>query len=66
MYRGSRGVLIRAVHLKFSKTNYDVIFGEEKKFRQRLVATAEGPFSTVRLITRPARRQEANRVHTLV
>ena len=43
-----------------------MIFGEEKKFRQRLAATAEGPFSTVRLITRPARRQQANRVHTLV
>ena len=55
MYRDSRGVLIRAVHLKFSKTNYDVIFGEGKKFRQRLEATAEGPFTTVRLITRPAR-----------
>ena len=39
---------------------------KQKKFRQRLVATAEGPFSTVRLIMRPARRQEANRVHTLV
>ena len=66
MYRDSRGVLIRAVHLKFSKTNYDVIFGVEKKFRQRLEATAEGPFTTVRLITRPARRQEANRVRALV
>ena len=52
--------------LNLAKINYDVIFGEEKKFRQPLVATAEGPFSTVRLITRPARRQEANRVHTLV
>ena len=50
MYRDSRGVLIRAVHLKFSKTNYDVIFGEEKKFRQRLEATAEGPFTTVRTL----------------
>ena len=66
MYRDSRGVLIRAVHLKFSKTNYDVIFGVEKKFRQHLEATAEGPFTTVRLITRPARRQEANRVRALV
>ena len=36
-----------------------MIFGGEKKFFQRLVATTEGPFTTVCLITRPARWQEA-------
>ena len=34
----------------------DVIFGEEKKFCQRLVATAEGLFATVCLITRGRHR----------
>ena len=32
---------------------------KRKKFCQRLVATEEGPFTTVCLITRPARRREA-------
>ena len=32
------------------------------KFCQRLVACAEGPFTTVRIITRPAKRREANKV----
>ena len=35
---------------------------KRKKFRQRLVASAEGPFTTVCLITRPARRRESSEV----
>ena len=57
MYWGSRGVLIRAVHLKFSKEKFWSEFRwREKSFFSVLSDTAEGPFTTVCLITRPARR----------
>ena len=55
-------MLIRAAHFKFSKKNFDVIFSERKKLFQRLLASAEGPFTAVCLITRPARRREAHKV----
>ena len=39
-----------------------MILGEENKFCQRLVACAEGPFTTVCIILRPAKQS----VQTLV
>ena len=57
MYWGSRGVLIRVVHLKFSKEKFWSEFRwREKSFFSVLSDTAEGPFTTVCLIMRPARR----------
>ena len=41
-------------------TNFDVILGEE--FCPPPVASAEGPFTTVCIITRPAKQREANKV----
>ena len=52
-------MLIRAAHLKFSKDKFLCDFRwREKSFSQRLVATTEGIFTTVCLISRPARRRK--------
>ena len=55
-------MLIRAAHLTFSEENSDVILAKRNMFCQRLVASAEGPFTTVCIITRPPRRRKANKV----